>query len=142
MTDTEIREAHARLMKVHRGIRGVFSDLDKDTLVGVYGNEHLGEVRKYGDGYTLWAVPNCIDEMMGTLSDTDIVLAVGKFPSLGDGSEFNPHEDLANNKTWQDIMRKRASEFPPRRFRYWTWQNDCPVHGRPPLRKVVSLRVV
>ena len=141
VTDTEIREAHKRLMKVHTGIRRVFSDLDETTLVGIYGDEYLGEVRKYGDGHTLWAVPNCIGELMGMLSDTELVLAVGKFPYLGKNSEFNPHEDLANIASWHDEIRSKESElreFPSQQFRFWAWQNDYPVHGRNASRAKVN----
>ena len=133
MTDIEIREAHDRLIDVHERIRREFSDLDEETLLGIYGEEHLSEVHKYGDGHTLRAVPSCVNDLIGILSDTELVLVIAKFPSLSKNSEFNPHENLANINSWRGYIKKkeeRWSNSATQKFRFWVWQNDCPVHGK------------
>ena len=133
MTDIEIREAHDHLIDVHERIRREFSDLDEETLLGVYGGEYLSEVRKYGDGHTLRAVPSCVGELMDILSDTELVLVIAKFPSLGKNSEFNPHENLANISSWPGYIKEKEEKLlnsAAQSFHFLVWQNDCPVHGK------------
>ena len=132
MNDTEIREAHDRLLNVYKRIGQKFADLDEETLLSIYGEKHLSEVRKYGDGHTLWAVPNCFNQMMDILSDTELVLVVAKFPYLGKNSEFNPHEDLTNIYSWHKYIKQKEEKLSgstTQKFHFLVWQNDCPVHG-------------
>ena len=133
MTDIEIREAHTRLLDAYERIRREFSELDEGTLLSIYGEKHLSEVRKYGDGHTLWAVPSCIEELMDILSDTELVLVVAKFPYLGKNSEFNPHENLANINSWRKYIKdteEKLSDSATQIFHFLVWQNDCPIHGK------------
>ncbi len=133
MTDIEIREAHDRLIGVYDKIRTEFSSLDKELLLGIYGEEHLSDVRKYGDGHTLWAVPSCAGKLIDILSDTELVLIVAKFPYLGDNSEFNPYENLTNIQYWCNKVKLRpkvdSTSEGSIQYHFWVWQNDCPVHG-------------
>ena len=133
MNDAEIREAHDLLIDVHKRIRREFSDLDEETLLSIYGEKHLREVRKYGDSHTFWGAPSCIDELIGILSDTELVLVVAKFPYLGSNSEFNPHENLANINSWREYIKdkkEKLSASETQKFHFLVWQNDCPVHGK------------
>ena len=133
MTDTEIREAHACLMDVYEKVQQEFSGLDEEILQDIYFPEQIKEVRKYGDGHTLWAVPSDIDEMMSMMSDTDLVLIIAKFPYLSKNSEFNPHENLANIYSWGrciNNLEEELSDSTSQNFQFWVWQNDCPVHGK------------
>lgn len=133
MTDTEIREAHDRLIGVHDRIRTEFSCLDEEILLGIYGAEYLSDVREYGDGHTLRAVPNCVGELIDILSDTELVLVIAKFPYLGKNSEFNPHENLTNISSWCEYIKKeeeKLSDSETQKFHFLVWQNDCPVHGK------------
>ena len=132
MTETVIRSTHVRLMEVHEGIREAFSGLDEEALRDIYTPEHVCEVVRNGDGYTLRAVPSCTDEMMDLVANTELVLIVGKFPYLGKNSEFNPHENLAEISSWRRYIRDLEEELagtPPQKFSFWVWQNDSPVHG-------------
>ncbi len=133
MADIEIRETHTRLLDVHKRIRREFSDLDEKTLLDIYGREHLSDVRKYGDGHTLWAVPSGIDELIDILSDSELVLVVAKFPYLGKNSEFNPHENLANINSWREYIedkKEELSDSATQKLHFLVWQNDCPVHDK------------
>ena len=133
MTETDIRSAHIKLMEVHEGIREAFSDLGEETIRDIYTPEHISEVLKTGDGYTLWAVPSSADEVMDMVANTELVLVVGKFPKLDKNSEFNPHEKLDKITSWREYIRGRKDKLAgtsPRKFSFWAWQNDCPVHGK------------
>ena len=133
MINAEIREAHARLMDVHDNIRCESSGINEEILQDIYVQEQFSEVRKCGDGYTLWAVPSDVNELMDILFDTELVLLVGKFPYLSKNSVFNPHEKLDNINAWRKYindLRSKLSELQSRQFSFWAWQNDCPVHGK------------
>ena len=135
MTESDVRSAHIKLMEIHGSIREAFSDLDDETLRDIYSPEHICEVLKSGDGYTLWAVPCSADELMDMVANSELVLVVGKFPRLDENSVFNPHEKLKRIKAWRWWIRRREQRLAggtPQKFSFWTWQNDCPVHGKSP----------
>ena len=132
MIDTRFRQAYKELMEVHAKIRAKFADIDRDFLGELYTREHLGEVLEHGDGYTLRSIPTCIDEIMNMISDTELVLIVAKFPYLSKNSEFNPHESLTDIHYWRNDVELRTEVGlkggQVRKFQFWVWQNDCPVH--------------
>ena len=133
MPNYPLKGAHARLMDCHRKIRQEFASLDEPSLkrfLGGHDSEHLREqVRKYGDGYTLRSVPTDPEDISST---EELVLIVGRYPSLGNESRFDPHEALIEIPYWTPRLRHQITmpDGSERPCRFLIWQDRCPVHGK------------
>ena len=129
MSNEEVRQTHAALIELHKKIRGQFAGLDEEVLRRIY-PQHHNEVIEHGDGYTLRSVPNCVDELMDLMVETELVLIVAKFPLLDEKSEFDAHKNLAEIPYWRCKVKLRMEVGRSRKFHFWVWQNDFPVHGK------------
>lgn len=124
--------AHARLMDCHRKIRQEFASLDEPSLKRFLGDREAylrDQVRTHGDGYTLRSVPARIEDISAA---EEVVLIVGRYPSLGVKSRFDPHEPLIEIPYWTPRLRPQITmpDGSERPCRFLIWQDRCPVHGK------------
>ena len=131
MTSEAMRQAHDRLLSCHRMIRQEFASLDEPSLRCFLGDRIAclrDQVRTYGDGYTLRSVPDCVDDISVT---EEVVLIVGRYPSLGDKSRFDPHEPQIEIPYWTPRLRPQITmpDGSERPCRFLIWQDRGPVHG-------------
>ncbi len=134
MSFSEIRRTHTDLMDGHQEIKAQFTGLGDEFMADFLGDYDTSELRsqvsEHGDGYTLRSVPSSIDEMVSVTANDDLVLIVARYPSLGEESEFDPHENLANISYWREYTRLRQDVGHSRKLHFWVWQGYCPVHGK------------
>ena len=136
MTDREIRHTHDCLMKVNESIWAQFPRLGEKFMKSLYSEPNSPElyrqVLEYGDGYTLRSVPSCVGEFIDSISEAELVLIVAKFPLLAKNSVFDPYMNLVDIPYWRRKGLQREDELANgrlRKFQFWIWQNDSPVHG-------------
>ena len=136
MTDTEIRQAHARLINIHQEIQVRFPQMGESLIKNLYtvpdSPELYRQVLEYGDGYTLRSVSSNVDELMDTIAEAELVLIVAKFPLLAKNSVFDPYVNLLDIPYWRRKGLQREDTLLNgrlRKFHFWIWQNDSPVHG-------------
>ena len=121
------------LKKCHKQTRNELAKVPEATIKEIYGESYSKklhrEMKRYGDGHSLYGIPKTIKELKG--ADAVVLFAMNS-PSLGADSDFNPFTPIPTIHYWRGIESQVRSSKSNAEYQlhFMTWQQRCEIHGK------------
>ncbi|MYC06055.1 MAG: hypothetical protein F4X57_02580 [Chloroflexi bacterium] len=132
----ELNKSLDNLKKCHKQTRNELAKIPESTIIEIYGESYSKklhrEMKRYGDGHSLYGIPMTVKELKGT----DAVVLIGmSSPKLDSESDFNPFTPLHTIPHWRDDKRLKAQVHSTKsqkeyRLHFMSWQQECEIHGK------------